>query len=124
MQRIMNYIFQLANPRIKPVYFVAVLIIALLAGAVTEHCRRQRKLTKTQSIAVTLCFFIFFQLVRVVISGVAFRGLVVCQLPAQEKVTGEKPSLIGRLKEKQEQLANGAKKDAPVQNKKSERDMQ
>ena len=42
----------------------------------------------------------------------------------EEKNTDEKPSLLGRLKEKQEQLSSGAKKDAPAQNKKSERDMQ
>ena len=42
----------------------------------------------------------------------------------EEKHTDEKPSLLGRLKEKQEQLSSGAKKDAPAQNKKSERDMQ
>ena len=42
----------------------------------------------------------------------------------EEKNTDEKPSLLGRLKEKQEQLSSGAKKDAPAQSKKSERDMQ
>ena len=42
----------------------------------------------------------------------------------EEKTTDEKPSLLGRLKEKQEQLSSGVKKDAPAQNKKSERDMQ
>ena len=42
----------------------------------------------------------------------------------EEKTTDEKPSLLGRLKEKQEQLSSGAKKDAPAQSKKSERDMQ
>lgn len=42
----------------------------------------------------------------------------------EEKNTDEKPSLLGRLKEKQEQLSSGVKKDAPAQNKKSERDMQ
>ena len=42
----------------------------------------------------------------------------------EEKTTDEKPSLLGRLKEKQEQLSAGAKKDAPAQSKKSERDMQ
>lgn len=42
----------------------------------------------------------------------------------EEKNTDEKPSLLGRLKEKQEQLSSGAKKDAPAQCKKSERDMQ
>lgn len=43
---------------------------------------------------------------------------------SDEKTNGEKPSLIGRLKEKQEQLSNGAKADAPAHNKKTERDMQ
>ena len=42
----------------------------------------------------------------------------------EKKNTDEKPSLLGRLKEKQEQLSSGVKKDAPAQNKKSERDMQ
>ena len=34
-------------------------------------------------IAVQFGFLIFFQLVRVIISGEAFRSLVACQLPAQ-----------------------------------------
>ena len=42
----------------------------------------------------------------------------------EEKNIDEKPSLLGRLKEKQEQLSSGAKKDVLAQSKKSERDMQ
>lgn len=42
----------------------------------------------------------------------------------EEKTSDAKPSLIGRLKEKQEQLAKGAKAVAPAKEKKSERDMQ
>ena len=42
----------------------------------------------------------------------------------EEKTSDAKPSLIGRLKEKQEQLAKGAKTDVPAKEKKSERDMQ
>ena len=41
----------------------------------------------------------------------------------EEKTTDEKPSLLGRLKEKQEQLSSGAKQDAPAHNKKPERDI-
>ncbi len=50
----MDYLFQSANPRIKPVYFLAAVIIALLAGAVTARFRGQQKITKTQSAAVVL----------------------------------------------------------------------
>lgn len=42
----------------------------------------------------------------------------------EEKTSDVKPSLIGRLKEKQEQLAKNAKAEAPAKEKKSERDMQ
>lgn len=50
----MDYIFSSANPRIEPIYFVITVILALLAGAVTDCYRRQGRITRAQSIAVVL----------------------------------------------------------------------
>ena len=50
----MDYIFSSANPRIELIYFVIAVILALLAGVVTEYCRRQGRMSKAQSIAVIL----------------------------------------------------------------------
>lgn len=50
----MEYIFIAVNPIIKSIYFVIAVIIALLAGIITEHYRRKRRISKTQSIAVVL----------------------------------------------------------------------
>lgn len=50
----MDYIFSSANPRIESIYFVIAVILALLAGAVTDYYRRQGRMTKAQSIAVVL----------------------------------------------------------------------
>ncbi len=67
----MDYIFQSADPKIKPEYFAVAVIIAILAGVVTECCRRQGKLTKTQSVAVvSLTVYIFLVFASTVFSRV------------------------------------------------------
>lgn len=50
----MDYIFSAVNPRIEPVYFVVTVIIAMLTGMITKHCRCQGRLSKGQSIAIVL----------------------------------------------------------------------
>lgn len=67
----MDYIFSLANPKIEPIYFVIAVIIALLAGVVTEYYRRQGRMAKAQSIAmVLLTAYIFLVFASTVFSRV------------------------------------------------------
>lgn len=67
----MDYIFQSADPKIKPEYFVVAVIIAMLTVVVTERRRRQEKLTKTQSAAIVLLtVYIFLVFASTVFSRV------------------------------------------------------
>ena len=59
---------------------------------------------------------------RIVSALMIFRSCVLRR--TMKRQPAKKQSLLGRLKEKQEQLSNGARADAPAHNKKTERDMQ
>lgn len=65
----MDYIFASANPRIEPMYFAIAVIIALIAGAITERYRQEGRMSKVQSIAaVLLTAYIFLVLASTVFS--------------------------------------------------------